>query len=426
MRRISVIFLGVMLFVATGFSKDWYVSKSTGKNKNTGTKEEPLKNIQKAIKKAKKGDSIHVAKGNYYGLMRKGYIELKKPLSLIGGYSADFASRDIVANRTMIAPPNKSNGTSSSKKLLTLNISGKDSKTLIDGFIFDRGYSNSYHETKGKPEGVETGMLLHGPSKNPKDASPSVKQAMIGGNVDGDITIQNCFFVNSGWYPIMFGIREGHVRILNNMFIANTMSSAEIWGKSAQSGKADMEFANNTVLFTWSRTKDLGDMGYGVRAMTKMNYNIHNNLIGLSSFAGIDNTRDDKDKKLKIDNNIFFLNKQADLTLPSGGGNFMRVKVDEFEDLEIDSSENNSELKDTATLKNAINRPYLEGFLNASYSEKTDFDTNSPANTFRSAMGLNKQGTMSTKVSMWANKYPLDEVFKLVGVVKNVGMQPVK
>lgn len=426
MKRILLVLMGVMLFVASGLSKDWYVSKGTGKNKNAGSKEAPLKNIQKAIKKAKKGDTIHVAKGNYYGLMRKGYIEMKKPLSLIGGYSEDFASRDVVANRTMIAPPNKSNGTSSSRKLLTLNINGKDSKTLIDGFIFDRGNSNSYHATKGKPEGVETGMLLHGPLKNPKDSSPTVKQAMIGGSVDGEITIQNCFFVNSGWYPIMFGIKQGHVKILNNMFVANTMSAAEVWGKSRESGKADMEFANNTVLFTWSRTKDLGDMGYGVRAMTKMNYDIHNNLIGLSSFAGVDNTRDDKDKKLKIDNNIFFLNKQADLTLPSGGGNFMRVKVDEFEDLEIESSENNAELKDATALKNAINKPYLEGFLNASYSESTDFDPNSPANTFRAAMGLNKQGKMTTKVSMWANKYPLDEVFKLVGIEKDAGMQPIK
>jgi hypothetical protein len=40
---------------------DIYVSASSGKNKNAGTKEAPLKNIWKALDKAKPGDVIHIA-----------------------------------------------------------------------------------------------------------------------------------------------------------------------------------------------------------------------------------------------------------------------------------------------------------------------------------------------------------------------------
>jgi hypothetical protein len=37
----------------------------------------------------------------------------------------------------------------------------------------------------------------------------------------------------------------------------------------------------------------------------------------------------------------------------------------------------------TEALKNVINKAYLEGFLNASYKETTNYDADSPANNFR-------------------------------------------
>ena len=46
-----------------------YVSKDTGKNSNAGTKDAPFKNLQKALDVAAAGDKIHVAAGNYFGLM---------------------------------------------------------------------------------------------------------------------------------------------------------------------------------------------------------------------------------------------------------------------------------------------------------------------------------------------------------------------
>ncbi|MBS7409968.1 MAG: DUF1565 domain-containing protein, partial [Muribaculaceae bacterium] len=46
------------------------VSLETGKNKNAGTKEAPLKNLWKALEKAEHGDTIHVAAGVYPGKMK--------------------------------------------------------------------------------------------------------------------------------------------------------------------------------------------------------------------------------------------------------------------------------------------------------------------------------------------------------------------
>ena len=65
----------------------------------------------------------------------------------------------------------------------------------------------------------------------------------------------------------------------------------------------------------------------------------------------------------------------------------------------------------------------VAGSLTTSYSEKADFDPNSPANQFREAMGLNKQGKLTTKVSMFANRYPWKEALKLFGAHAEAGAQ---
>ena len=47
----------------------------------------------------------------------------------------------------------------------------------------------------------------------------------------------------------------------------------------------------------------------------------------------------------------------------------------------------------------------------------------SPANTFRRAMGMNQQGTIQSSVTMWANRYPLEDALKLFGAVEGFGAQ---
>ena len=87
------------------------------------------------------------------------------------------------------------------------------------------------------------------------------------------------------------------------------------------------------------------------------------------------------------------------------------------------SMENNVALDKADAFKGIIDLPYLEAFLSATYSEKTDYDENSPANVFREVMGLNKRGTITTKVSMFCNRYPADNVLKFFGALQGVGAQ---
>ena len=427
----------VSLFGATSSGSEFYVSQKIGKKSGPGTKAAPFKAISDALKNAKPGDTIYMAEGNYSGLMGASEIIIDKPVTIIGGYSADFSSRDVAKHPTLIQPPNKKNNTKGIG-LVTLKLpKGPGPDMVIDGLVIDQSFMNSYHDVKGKPAGVETGMWLEPPAKGSKDKFASAKSYSIysetQGRYEGNIIIRNCVISNSGNFGINISLFKGTVKILNNVFVACRMESCEVSCSNAKAGSVECEFANNTVLFTWSRLSDMADMGYGFRCMSKVTSNIHHNIFGLNVFSGVGNDKGDaKTKNIKLDNNIFFLNKHSDVTAVKSPNILMlNVGSDEFEDMAdfpgMASVEGNVALKEAPeTFRKAINPAYLEAFLNASYSEKTDYDENSPANLFRSAMGMNKVGTIQTKVSMYCNRYPLADTFKLFGAYKGFGAQAIR
>ncbi len=434
--KISLIAVMAALSAGTLFAADWYVSP-TGKKKAEGNAATaPLKDLYRAIKKAKAGDRILLAAGKYTGQMGASEIIIDKPITLIGGYSTDFSQRDVTKFASVIQPANDKNDTKG-LSVITLKLpNGKGPDMVIDGLVIDQSYMNSYHTVKGKPAGVETGMWLEPPAKGAKDKFGSAKSYSIYNptmsRYEGNIIIQNCIISNSGNFGINISLYSGTVKILNNIFVACRMESCEVSSSNVKPSTVQCEFAYNTVLFTWSRTAEFTDMGYGFRCMAKVASNIHHNIFGLNVFAGVGNDKGDpKSKKVKLEKNVFFLNKQADVTAVKSP-NILKLKVgtDAFEDMEdfpgMDGVDGNIALKDPAAFKGTINKAYLTAFLNASYSEKTDYDENSPANTFRAAMGMNKVGKIQTKVSMYGNRYPLQDTFKLWGAYKEYGAQPVK
>ena len=120
---------------------------------------------------------------------------------------------------------------------------------------------------------------------------------------------------------------------------------------------------------------------------------------------------------------VNFLNRITDLTIP-GGGMLTRVKVEDFDDVEaIAECSGNKSLTDPALFKGKIDEPYLNGFLSVSYKETTSYNPNSAANTFRSAMGMNMTGTMSSSVSMCFNRYPWQKALDVFGAVPGCGAQ---
>ncbi len=409
---------------STPTSKIIYVSKS-GNNKNAGTKDAPMKNIDKAIDKALPGDEIRIAEGVYMGTFNIGYLESDKPLKIYGSWDNQFAKQDIVNHPTVFQPDNASAG-KSRKALIqfTKDVNG----TVIDGMVWDMGERNLYHDKDGVIEGVQGGRIRASTEpvtgKNSTVESPAV--SFVSATKGGNVLIQNCVFTNGANYAIQAGHRSGTFKVLNNVFVANKMASIEIYGTCAGSNQqkdmvacGDVEIAYNTILFTWSRLKDFKDMGYGIRLMTKCTYNIHNNIIGASIMGGIDDSRFCRDDFIKIDNNIMFGNKGGDLYYTPASNTKLQLTVDQFGDLEFASVSGNIGEAPNIPVDNA----YMKGFFNARYSETTSYDPNSPQNQWARALGMNQQGTMSSKVSMFMNKYPWKEALKLFGASDKAGAQ---
>jgi len=406
-----------------------FVSQASGKNSNPGTLESPFKNIDKAFKSAAAGDVILVAEGTYSGTFDIGYLESDKPLKLYGGFSSDFSSRDVVKHPAVFRPDNASGG--KSRKPL-LRFSKAADGVVVDGFIFDMGGRNSYDPAEGKPAGVETGMLLLPPKKASGDLATvtepclSIPSSALG----GDVMIRNNVFLNCASFGIQAGVRGGFFKVVNNVFVANRMAAIEVYGTCASRGGpgsmtqcGEAEIANNTILFTWSRLKDFLDMGYGVRVMTKLGYNIHHNLIGANIMAGVDHSRFNNNEWVKLDNNVLFVNKKADLEFSPASNTSLDLRADQFEDLELASNVGNtSEIPSNLPVDEA----YLEGFLSARYTEEADYDSNSPANQIRSALGRSKQGRLSTDVSMYGNRYPWGSALRFFGAVSGAGAQTVE
>ena len=435
MKRSLVIFaVATTAFCAS--AKDVYVSLSSGKNKNAGTKEAPFKNIWKAVEKAQPGDVIHVAEGNYPGKMKCGWVQLDKPVSLVGGYSSDFSVRDPLKHKTMFQPKNDQNDKKgSAMALLRIDFKNqKGFKMLIDGLIFDDGFASSYHETKGKPEGFDTGMWLEGPAMNKlRDKFPSANRyslfATLGYGTAGELEIRNCTFVNGSNFGVNINWFEGEVKMKNNVFCNNRMIGANVQSSNGQPGKVKWEFENNTVLFTWSRLNDLADMGFGVRVNANVEAEIENNIIGLNVLTGFDNTKGNgKTKKIQLDGNVFFLNRESDVQM-TVSPSVAKVRVDGFEDLEgtdgIESIEDNVDLADPKVFAGRINAKYLNSFLSMKYSESTKLDEGK-CNGLRSVLGLPLQGTIKTTCDMYANRYPMEDALKLFGAMEGKGAQVIK
>ena len=288
-------------------------------------------------------------------------------------------------------PPASVNGTGSSNPLVELDVVAAPGERLVfDGIIFDKGDSNAYDPSRGKPRGVETGMLVLPPGvgQNGKNANViTAAKPLLGGKFlgGGELAIRNSVFSNVNNSAIRLGA-HGEVNIANNVFVANAISACEIWGAKNQADAVKIDFSYNTMLFTWPRTADFGDGGQGFNVMTK-----------------------------------------ADVVILPGLGLFETVFAKDFPDVELfDEAVGNEELKDDKTLRKAVNKAYMEGFLDASYKESVEYDPNSFTNELRRVFGINQIATGQSEISMFGNKYPLKDAVKLFGAVEGYGAQEIK
>ncbi len=423
-----------------------YVSVKRGSNRKDGSKSTPLKDLQKAIDVAPEGAIIRVAEGNYLGSLDQGWVKVDKYVSIVGGYSDDFSQRDPLTFRTTIRPGVEQIMTSGNQGLMDIRVVGKrDGVVLIDGIVFDRGQINRYvaplydNPVAAAPEGTETGRIVvvgespTAPMLQPVGMTSAFQ--LISGEAEGNITIRNSLFLNGYHFGIQMAIKGGHLDVYNNVFVANRMAASEVRGGLGQPNTSSIAFHNNTVLFTWSRTKSMEDMGFGFRYMTGIDADVYNNIFGTSNYGALDRSYVDSDKSKEAKrvtsawNNLFFGNRNGDLVLPSGGGGWTYVLAKNFEDVDqLTQYENNREMNEAEVnaISQKIDTAYLKGFIGITGSQTSSFNPNSSINQFRSALGMNMQGTETVRTSMYGNRYPYEKAFELFGAIDGYGAQAIK
>ncbi|MBR2947295.1 MAG: hypothetical protein IKC17_01745 [Bacteroidales bacterium] len=430
--------------------KTYYVNAATGSNRNDGlSPQTAIKDLQKAINIADEGSLILVAEGNYLGTLDQGFIELNKYMSIIGGYKSDFSERNPIKYITWIRPDATHLATSGAHASMDIYVSGKtNGVVLIDGISFDKGEYNKYCKynpsdpVSGSPEGCETGRII---SVDESPMVPTVGGAplsvpLLRGNVQGQVTIRNCTFINANDFALSMGCKGGHFDIYNNVFVANRMASCEVRGMLADHSQCSVDFHHNTVLFSWCRTKVMDSQGVAFRYHTGITTKVYNNILGCSNHAALERVYVDANAQVEAarittaTDNLFFMNfnqsgyymGNADLMLPSGGGKWLFVSAAQFEDVEqLVEYEGNMEMPAEMVEKfsKAIDEAYLKGYLGLNMTQYQNYDRNSAANQLNRLFGQNQQGTEIVRVSMYGNRYPYMKAFDLYGVIDGYGAQ---
>lgn len=433
-----------------------YVSISTGSARADGLSlEKPLKDLQKAIDLAEDNDVILVAEGNYLGNMDRGYVECGKFgnaqndrgkfISIYGGYSTDFSERDVIKHVTRIQPTTQK----FTAPLMNINArrpygyNGPVGTVVVDGITFDLGENSIYYianvkeEATGTPnEGVLTGRFIEPDSqpKYPYTGTLSGDEYALHMDVEGNVRVSNCVFVNCRDYGISAMMGKGHMEICNNIFISCRYAACQVRGSVRDDDIkfVSLDFHHNTVLFTWTRTKAFEDMGQGFRFMNGIRtIDVHNNIFGCNSNCAVERVYYESNKemeKLKESNlydNYYFANKR-DLEIAAMGASSISVPASRIEEAEQigPKYEGNVEMPEgNDAFLNAIDKPYLEGYMSLSIMTSQSYNPNSAANQVNRMFGLNQVGSETVRPSMYCNKYPWEKAKDLFGKVPGYGAQ---
>lgn len=391
---------------------DWYVR--AGADGDGSAKDKPLPVMWKAVEKAARGDVVHVAAGTYLGKTGCGHIIVTVPqLTLVGGYSADFATRDPFKNLTIIekAPDYKGGVTGMPEGIIAGK--GDVSGLTVDGFVLNAKARNSYDAT---------GKI------NPKDS----EQGLIFQAEGSSLKIRNSILLNpygDGVYCAWKG--EGN-EVVNN-FIVNTFYAA-VETRSAQPD-AVVTVKNNTIAFCWQQPAKGGAIGIMVGRQGKTI--IQDNVIAFMQC-------EDSGQNYGIAINNNFGNDETVLTgnvfaqcqggayayMDATKANLLLWKPAEIADLNKDPESYRCAKGSTGNSfddpKLNPDKAWFEQFSNfvASKPGKLNMDE---MNQWRASLGLPLQAEPGSPRKNWGMAYPLEAVVaNLTSKIPGKGVQTAK
>lgn len=444
--------LAALLLPAPAQGGTLYVSSATGNTIGDGrTPQTAMNDLQRAIDAAADDDVILVAEGVYLGAHGRGYIEngrhgdpARNPgkfVSIYGGYSADFTSRDVLRHASRLQPTTQQ----FSAPLMNVNARRPDGylgpagRVVIDGLVFDLGENNRYYMSNiknavtGTPgDGVLTGRFID-PDEQPQHPYEGVSSdddCALYLNVEGDVRIANCLFVNCRSYGICGLMGGGHMEICNNVFVACRCSACQVRGDTDEKGigGVSLAFHHNTVMFSWTRTKEFADMGQGFRFMNGIGItSVHDNIFGCNSGCALERVSREADPVVEagkvndVYGNYFFAN-HCDLAV-SGGRALSAARIGDADSLGPRRDDNVEMPGDYEAFVSALDLGYLQAFLSLPFMASKSYGDGTLAEKAYRAFGPGSDGSVSVLPTMYCNKYPWRSAMLLFGKVLGRGAQ---
>ena len=420
--RFALIALSSTLFAGVLQAADFYVCAATGKGK-AATREEPAKDLGNVISMLKPGDTVHIAEGFYTGRADNGSDQIAIPVSVIGGYSADFTKRDPWgAHRTVLGGDNKSKNWDAGPRLAVDCQKFKDKGAfviLVDGIIVDNASRNRYSgadrakiERKANPAAGE----------NPTSERGGIRVvAPANGLTTCTVTVQNCAVTNcaptqgaiSAW-----GHAKSVVTLRNNLVVnvtGNGIDCLSTWHPKDGKDLPVFSVSDNTILYVWKYDPYGQIGGNGVQFDTDTVVTVSGNAIACTDVALVNNIK--KSANLTLKNNLLSLGGTCAYQEFNTAITFKNL-TDTAELLSRDSSGN----VDT-TIVAPLPAAWAERFATRSVLDRNAIEAGvkadaSRANDLRAILGLPLQApAVSADSDIWLHALELDAALA-TGTVK--------
>lgn len=414
-RMAAVMFL--ILVAGTAMARDWFVSPSGSGKK--GTKEAPANDLGNIASQLKAGDVVNIAAGTYLGKGDNGADAITVPVSIVGGWKADFSARDPWgAHKTVFSGAVMTKNWDGGPRLL-IDLSKYREKEMpaivVDGIIVDRGAQNHY-ATAENLKIVRLASPKTGANPTP-DSGGIVIRASTTSNPEGawDISVRNCIVMNAAPTQgalAVFAYAGSKVRISNNLVINCTgvgIYAGSLWKGSEEARAPAFEIQDNSVLFIWKYdpyVQSFSGMGFDCDAEALVS--LRRNIFSFSDRIGVS-------KKgswpILLEDNVIAYSVGADYyeaitdTLMD-----LADALDEGEAIHSDSGGNRA-----ADIALPLSRQWLER-----YGQRVLIDRNAAeadlgaqrtrANALRAALGLAQRADdLKADSPIWLHRLSLDD-----------------
>jgi len=393
-----------------------FIHKATGKGK-TATPEKPAKDLGNIISRLEAGDVVCIAEGEYLGRGENGVDDINIAVSVIGGFSPDFTTRDPWGSHKTIFTGKHNSENFATQTRLSIDSSKTATRLMetrgeptahtiiVDGIIFDNGPRN-YYKTDKEALIVRKGT----PSDTP---TPESGALVVRTGVKSTVIVKNNVATNfaptEGVFSL-FGGKGAKVTVENNVAVNNTGSGFRIGTAFTGDDIPSYIVKNNISMFNEKHSAFGTFGGSGIMLESSTSVEMTGNVFAYNDNYGVDNAK--RSKNAIMNGNIIAVNASADYLEFSS-----KMDWDEIEDESdlMDEAEDNINTAPEFNLSKDWAKYYTSrSVIDRNAAEADVKVVKSWQNDVRSMFGMNLQGTdLKADSATWLPRMDLEDVMTL-------------